>query len=112
MYSSCIPVSEPVAGDHSAQRNVSPGKSKHAGQMKKTDPQLAGIPDIVSKGQYADFPALRHTFITNMMKSGVNPKTAQALARHSTIDLTMNVYTSLTVTDQAAAPNSLPAIPT
>ena len=46
-----------------------------------------------------------------MMKSGVNPKTAQALARHSTIDLTMNVYTTLTVTDQAAALNTLPGLP-
>src|SRR5262249_40212900 len=55
---------------------------------------------------------LRHTFITNMVKSGVSPKAAQSLARHSTIDLTMNVYTSLTVHDQASALASLPAIPT
>lgn len=41
-------------------------------------------------GRYADFHALRHTFITNMVKSGVSPKAAQSLARHSTIDLTMN----------------------
>lgn len=33
------------------------------------------------------------------------------LARHSTIDLTMNVYTTLTVTDQAAALNTLPVEP-
>ena len=46
-----------------------------------------------------------------MVKAGVNPKTAQSLARHSTIDLTMNVYTSLTVNDQASALNSLPAVP-
>ena len=45
------------------------------------------------------------------MKSGVNPKTAQALARHSTIDLTMNVYTSLAVTDQAVALQMLPKVP-
>jgi len=63
-------------------------------------------------GRYADFHALRHTFITNMVKSGVSPKAAQSLARHSTIDLTMNVYTSLTVHDQASALAALPAIPT
>ncbi len=63
-------------------------------------------------GRYADFHALRHTFITNMVKSGVSPKAAQSLARHSTIDLTMNVYTSLTVHDQASALASLPAVPT
>ena len=42
---------------------------------------------------------------------GVSPKAAQSLARHSTIDLTMNVYTSLTVNDQASALAFLPPIP-
>lgn len=91
-----------------------PGKwaeHKTAGKMMQVDLQAAGVEYIDAHGLYADFHALRHTFITNMMKSGVNPKTAQALARHSTIDLTMNVYTSLTVTDQAAALNTLPAVP-
>jgi hypothetical protein len=46
-----------------------------------------------------------------MMKSGINPKTAQSLARHSTIDLTMNVYTKLTIADQASAIASLCRIP-
>jgi integrase/recombinase XerD len=62
-------------------------------------------------GRYADFHALRHTFITNMVKSGVSPKAAQSLARHSTIDLTMNVYTSLTMHDRASALAFLPPIP-
>jgi integrase len=50
------------------------------------------------EGHHADFHALRHTFITSIMKSGINPKTAQSLVRHCTIDMTMNVYTSLIVT--------------
>ena len=79
--------------------------------MLKHDLQAAGIPFVDENGLYADFHALRHTFITNMVRSGVNPKTAQSLARHSTIDLTMNVYTSLTVHDQASALASLPAVP-
>jgi len=40
----------------------------------------------------ADFHSLRHTFITNLTAGGVHPKTAQALARHSTITLTMDRY--------------------
>ncbi len=40
----------------------------------------------------------------------ISPKAAQSLARHSSIDLTMNVYTSLTVNDQASALASLPSI--
>lgn len=64
------------------------------------------------EGHHADFHALRHTFITNIIKFRINPKTAQSLARHFAIDLTMNVYTSLTVNDQAAAIAALPGLKT
>lgn len=43
----------------------------------------------------ADFHLLRHTFISMLAISGVNPKVAQQLARHSTITLTMDRYTHL-----------------
>ena len=58
-----------------------------------------------------DFHALRMTFITNLSRAGVSPKTAQLLARHCDINLTMNTYTTLGVMDQAAAVESLPPIP-
>jgi integrase len=45
-----------------------------------------------SAGRVADFHALRHTFISNLVNGGVHPKTAQALARHCTITLTMDRY--------------------
>jgi integrase len=64
-----------------------------------------------SEGRVADFHALRKTFITNLSRAGVSPKMAQSLARHSDINLTMNVYTMLNVNDQAAAVESLPPIP-
>jgi integrase len=62
-------------------------------------------------GRVADFHALRKTFITNLSRAGVSPKMAQTLARHSDINLTMNVYTMLNVSDQAAAVAALPPIP-
>jgi site-specific recombinase XerD len=62
-------------------------------------------------GQVVDFHALRMTFITNLTRSGTAPKTAQMLARHSDINLTMNTYTMLGVLDQAAAVEALPPIP-
>ena len=37
-----------------------------------------------ANGEVADFHALRHTFITMLASSGVHPKVAQVLARHST----------------------------
>ena len=41
---------------------------------------------------------------------GVAPRTAQAAMRHSSIDLTMNVYTDPRVLDVAGALDSLPAL--
>ena len=61
-----------------------------------------------SAGRVADFHALRHTFITNLASGGVHPKTAQALARHSTITLTMDRYSHTMRGDEADALGALP----
>ena len=59
----------------------------------------------------ADFHALRHMFITNLAGSGVHPKLAKELARHSTIMLTMDHYTHVGLLDMNAALESMPGIP-
>ena len=59
----------------------------------------------------ADFHALRHMFITNLAGSGVHPKLAMELARHSTITLTMDRYTHVGLLDMNAALESIPGIP-
>ena len=41
----------------------------------------------------------RHTYCTNMAKSGISPKTLQYLMGHSSIEVTMNVYTHLGLAD-------------
>lgn len=64
-----------------------------------------------SAGRYADFHALRHTFITNLTRGNVNPRLAQSLARHSTITLTMDRYSHVTADDAAAALGVLPRLP-
>jgi integrase len=61
-------------------------------------------------GLVADFHALRHSFITLLAKSGVSPKLAQSLARHSDINLTMSRYTHVVVQDQATALAALPQL--
>lgn len=43
-------------------------------------------------GRILDMHSLRHTYITRLARSGIPAKEAQALARHSTITLTMDVY--------------------
>lgn len=68
-------------------------------------PQAAGEPPVV-----VDFHSLRQTFVTSLARAGVIPKLAQQLARHSTINLTMNVYSHLTADERVAAVESLPDI--
>jgi len=63
------------------------------------------------RGRTVDVHALRHTFGTLLSKGGVAPRTAQAAMRHSTIDLTMNVYTDPRLLDVAGAMEALPALP-
>lgn len=41
----------------------------------------------------------RHTYCSNMAKSGMNPKTLQYLMGHSDISVTMNVYTHISFDD-------------
>lgn len=80
----------------------------HAAKMFRADVEAAGIAWVDDAGRYADFHALRHTFITNLANGGVHPKVAQTLARHCTITLTMDRYSHVVRGDQAAALDVLP----
>ena len=71
--------------------------------MLRDDLEAARIPYRDDAGAVLDFHALRHTFITNLVRAGVHPRIVQQLARHSTMELTMNVYTHLEIRDAAAA---------
>ena len=79
-----------------------------AAEMLRKDLQAAGIAYRDDTGRVADFHALRHTFITNLASSGVSPKVAQSLARHSTITLTMDRYTHTLQEQETAAVAMLP----
>ena len=76
--------------------------------MLKADLKAAGIPYVDDAGRYADFHSLRHSYISNLARSGVHPKVAQSLARHSTITLTMDRYTHTRLEDQVEALERLP----
>lgn len=62
-----------------------------AARMLRVDLTAAGIPYQTTAG-VVDFHALRHSYISNLIESGVDPKTVQVLARHSTITLTIDRY--------------------
>ncbi len=83
--------------------------SDRTAAMLEEDLREAGILYKVD-GRVADFHALRHTFISNLVAAGVHPKVAQVLARHSTIGLTMDRYTHTVMPDQQAALEALPSL--
>src|SRR6266446_5351448 len=52
---------------------------KRTAEMIKKDLERVGVPYVNERGHYADFHALRKTFITNLSRAGVPPKTTQML---------------------------------
>ena len=78
-------------------------------KMVRADLEAAKITYLTDAG-VADFHSLRHTFISNLVSGGVHPKVAQQLARHSTITLTMDRYSHLSLIDMTAGLESLPTI--
>jgi len=62
------------------------------------------------RGEVVDFHALRTMFVSNLARSGVHPKVAQTLARHSDFKLTMDVYTRVNLDDQVQAIAGLPSL--
>ena len=89
--------------------NIPP--SYDTADMLRADLEAAGIPFRDSSGRVVDLHALRHTFVTTLAKSGVHPSTAQALARHSDINLTMSRYTHSVLESQAEALERMPSLP-
>jgi integrase len=94
-----------------AERPLWPGTWTEAGaEMVRFDLAAAGIPYQDDAGRYFDFHALRGQFISFLAATGVHPKVAQVLARHSTITLTMDYYTHLDVLDVSGALDKLPSL--
>jgi len=82
---------------------------KRTASMIRADLLAAGVQTTVGN-VVVDFHSLRSTFVTSLARAGVIPKIAQQLARHSTIDLTMNVYATLTPEEQRSAVALLPSL--
>lgn len=74
----------------------------------RVDLNEAGIRYQDAQGRYADFHALRHTFITNLGRTGVSERIRMEAARHSDPRLTAKVYTDTTQLPIAAAVMGLP----
>lgn len=95
------------------------GKLPHASALKvprrryeaallRADLEAAGIPYVDGSGRYADFHSLRHTTGSLLALSGVHPKVAQSIMRHSDINLTMSHYTHILRGQESKAVAALP----
>ncbi len=80
--------------------------------MIRADLADAGIDYVDDAGRYRDFHALRHTTGSWLAANGVHPKVAQAIMRHSDINLTMSRYTHIFRGQEAAAVAKLPDLST
>jgi len=77
-------------------------------KMIRADLEDAGIDYKDSSGRYFDFHALRGETGTLLAASGVHPKVAQSIMRHSNINLTMSLYTHTLRGQKSEAVNKLP----
>ena len=77
--------------------------------MIRRDLESAGIPYENEQGVF-DFHSLRHQFLSDLASSGVHPKVAQELARHSTIALTMDRYSHVLEDQKTEAIERLPVL--
>ncbi len=84
--------------------------SDKPGKMLRADLDAAGITYRDGSGRVIDFHAMRHTFISNIVRSGASVKVCQELPRHRDPKLTLGVYTHLQVADKTKALNSLPSM--
>lgn len=74
------------------------------------DLKRAQIPQLDEHGRRVDFHALRTTFCTMLQNSGVTPRAAMELMRHSDMKLTMRVYTDASLLGLRAESAKLPAL--
>jgi hypothetical protein len=63
-----------------------------------------------SAGEFADFHAQRHTYISGIVAGKASVKSAQELARHSTPTLTIGRYSHTRLHDLTAALEALPGV--
>src|SRR5262249_23360296 len=71
----------------------------------------AGVPYCVVRDDvplYADFHAMRHTYISMLGKSGATIKEAQTLARHSDPKLTIGRYSHTSLPELGRAVEKMP----
>ena len=91
------------------KRWIAEGKTE-AEQKRREESEFLRYED--SAGRFADFHAMRHTYISGIVAGGASVKTAQELARHSDPRLTIGRYSHARLHDLQRALDALPATTT
>lgn len=71
------------------------------------DLEWAGI-EKTQDGKTVHLHACRHSYITLLARSGMQPHILKKLARHSKTDMTLSVYTHIVHGDESLAVENLP----
>lgn len=99
----------PWLEQHDPDQRLWPSKwYRRAAEMLQVDLKSAGIP-YKTKDGVCDFHSLRAVYVTELAEAGVDIKSLQTLARHSTPVLTMNVYAKARPAKLAEAVAKLPS---
>jgi integrase len=92
--------------------NIAPGAKAfpiayyRMARAMRVDLEAAGIPHRTPEGR-VDFHSLRGTFVTQLVRAGVNIRVVQTLARHASPTTTLQFYARATEADLRAAVESL-----
>ncbi len=109
-----IPLHDALAADLLSMRPTSCHPSARVfatiptNRRRKADFLRAGISTEDEAGRVADLHSLRVTLATDLARAGVPVQVAKAMMRHSTVDLTLRVYTKLQTIDLAKGLASIP----
>jgi integrase len=98
----------PFLASKVAGTSLWPGQwHRRAAKMIRSDLKAAGI-----EADGRDFHCLRHSYVSELIRSGASVKTVQTLARHSTPTLTLGRYAHAGVYDLRSAVDALPSLTT
>ena len=76
--------------------------------MLRADLADTGIPYVDESGRFADFHSLRYSTGSLLAASDAHPKVAQAIMRHSTVELTLRRYSHIYKGQESEAVAVLP----
>ena len=100
-----------ICNEYRSQYSTGLLSRKFKEALERAKLKIATFKTSVGQQRYAySFHTLRHTYATNLARSGVHPKIAMDLLDHSDINLTMAYYSHTDVKERAEALGGLPSL--